>query len=126
MTKQTNEMRYKTAEERVKAFGEFCRKQKECSNCKIENGRDGIMTCDCMAYWLALEADDEKPENCPFCGGKTKVVNGTKMPYTTFAVKCANDHCGYLSCIKVEKEWAISAHNRVARAVRAAKESEVK
>lgn len=114
----TNEQKYKTAEERVKAFHGYCRSHKtRCEDCPLKQFQ-ADETCVCFAYWLALEAE-EKPELCPFCDGVATVCEHS--PY--FDVECK---CGYVSSLCDTREIAISAHNRVAHAVRAAKESEMK
>ena len=60
-----NQDKYKTAKERVKAFNEWCFNM-ECKKCKLKANNfdegDG-----CRFYWLDLEAEEEKPEPCPFC-----------------------------------------------------------
>ena len=56
----------------------------------------------------------DKPEPCPFCGGETEIVTGSG-----YQVSCI--HCNYTSAGYRNKDDAISAHNRVARAVKAAK-----
>ena len=107
MAKQTNEQKYKTAEERVKAF----LSQREVSSIATVIAND-------FAHWLALEAE-EKPEPCPFCGGTTEVTTDEQGYY---GVSCI--HCDYTSERYEQSIYAIAAHNRVARAVRAARESE--
>ena len=116
----TNEQKYKTPEERDNAFSEWCF-NRDCKTCKLKaHNIDG--DAGCRFYWLALEADEEKPEPCPFCGEKHLFVdiNGNNF----WCVSCKS--CLYKSQHNSSKEKAIAAHNRVARAVMAAKESEVK
>ena len=67
--------------------------------------------------WLALEAEEEKPEPCPFCGGECRTVVNQ---YEDHVVGC--DNCCYCSREFNSDSEAIAAHNRVARAVMAAKE----
>ena len=62
----------------------------------------------------------EKPEPCPFCGGTTEVITDEQGYH---GVSCI--HCDYTSERYEQSIYAIAAHNRVARAVRATKESEV-
>ena len=122
MAKITNEQKYKTAEERVKAFGEFCDNNECKEGCAALCNRDPdkIMSCDCMAYWLALEAE-EKPDPCPFCGGDCRIETGFNYDNVVSCTKCDYTSGG---THKDTESNAIAAHNRVARAVRAARESE--
>lgn len=110
----TNEEKYKTVEERAKAFDIFCRHQGKCASCPVFGGIGN-----CHFRWLALEAEDEQPENCPFCGGKCEVIGAVNH-----RVKCTE--CNYESIMDSDKDAVVAAHNRVCRAVRAYKESEVK
>lgn len=109
MSKLTNEQKFRTAEERVEAF--------------MAHRSDKIpivaVVANEFARWLAHEAEEE-PEPCPFCDGAVQVMDAYKMNEPRIA--CGN--CAYVSCAKPTKEEAIAAHNRVARAVRVAKESE--
>lgn len=115
----TNEQKYKTPDERIKAFDDFCKGQGDrCNHCEIARKRLSISRrSECVVYWLALEAEDEKPEQCPFCGGTTEV---TKDEQGYYGVSCI--HCDYTSERYEQYIYAIAAHNRVARAVSAAKE----
>ena len=126
MAKITNEMRYKTAEERANAFHEWCG-DRRCDSCVFSEMCGGCdertVGIDVMAHWLALEADEEKPENCPFCGVHSRICNTNGE---MFFVECSNGKCGYRSANETTKESAIAAHNRVARAVRAEKSNENK
>ena len=111
----TNEQKYKTPEERIKAIDEWC-SNRDCESCKLKAhnfyGGDG-----CRFYWLALEAEEEEPDPCPFCGGTTEVITDEQGYY---GVSCI--HCDYTSERYEQSIYAIAAHNRVARAVMAAKE----
>lgn len=117
-----NQDKFKTAEERIRAFYDWCidiRVGGECHACKLSKIASHWV---CFAYWLALEADEETPENCPFCGDECYADDGA-----TPRVVCINkDSCCYQGAIAKNKADAIAAHNRVARAVRAAREGEVK
>ena len=68
--------------------------------------------------WLALEAEEEKPEPCFFCGNKYLAI--TKDGNNLWSVSCTA--CLYESRHHADRDTAISAHNRMARAVMAAKE----
>ena len=115
----TNEQKFKTAEERVKAFKKLCSTHM-CSTCPSKGD-----TCyECAFSWLALEADEEKPMPCPFCD---KTVREILTIAGGVFIDCK---CGYQSEVAVGgtpqelKIKAIAAHNRVCRAVKAFKESE--
>lgn len=116
----TNEEKYKTAEERIRAFHEWC-DERICKDCVISNVCGGIdarsIGIHVMAHWLALEAEEEQPEPCPFCGAKCEAIGAINH-----RVKCSE--CNYESTMDSDKEKVIAAHNRVCRAVKAAKESE--
>ena len=116
----TNEQKYKTAEERIKAFDDFCKGQGDrCNHCEIAKKRLSISRrSECVVYWLALEADEEKPEPCPFCGNKYLAI--TKDGNNRWSVSCTA--CLYESRHHADRDTAIAAHNRVARAVMATKE----
>ena len=68
--------------------------------------------------WLALEAEEEKPEPCFFCGNKYLAI--TKDGNNLWSVSCTA--CLYESRHHADRDTAIAAHNRVARAVMEAKE----
>ena len=125
-----NSEKYKTAEEREQAYTEFCRKYTElgfCRSCPLKP-TDTKPRC-CTFYWLDLEAEEENPMPCPFCGRNTiAVINGGKAHKGQFAVQCYNreDECCYTGPFKIVRDEAISAHNRVSKAVAAYKEGEVK
>ena len=124
MANITNEMIYKTAEERVRAFVAYCNNKKECDHDSV---RRDCPKLKCMMEWLALEADEEKPENCPFCGGETHNNLGhLKAGVVHYWVDCISPDCMYRSAHYTDEADAIAAHNRVARAVRAAREGEAK
>ena len=57
-----NQDKYKTAEERVKAFSEWCF-NRNCESCKLKahNGFDGGDGC--RFYWLALEAEEQEGDS---------------------------------------------------------------
>ena len=114
-----NQDKYKTAEERNDAFNEWCF-NRDCETCKLKaHNFDGGAWC--RFYWLALEAEEEKIEPCPFCWNRHLAI--TKDGNNLFSVSCTA--CLYESLHHMNRDNAISAHNRMARAVRAAKESEV-
>ena len=108
-----NEEKFKTAEERKIAHTAYCdRKGYDC---------DTDVSCiECAFNWLALEAVEESPEPCFYCGGKVHLDDNGPM---LFYIKC---NCGYRSRDFTRRDIAIAAHNRMARAVRAERESEEK
>ena len=117
----TNEQKYKTAKERNDAFSEWCF-NRDCKTCELKShnsfdGGDG-----CRFYWLDLEADEEKPEPCPFCGNKYLAI--TKDGNNLWSVSCTA--CLYESRHHENRDTAISAHNRVCHAVEAVKKGDVK
>lgn len=101
----TNGEKYKTAEERAEAYSKTQ---------DVQRGR-GFVSPILAFAWLELEAAEEKPLPCPFCGGECEVGLGR--------VFCKTQSC-YCSKSFDMNEKAIAAHNRVARAVMAAKEKE--
>ena len=109
----TNEEKYKTAEERVKAFSMFCENQGKCASCPAF-GRIG----NCHFNWIALEAEEEKPMPCPFCGGEM-VGRFNSFGPSIWSGQCA---CGYKTKDFLTNVEVIAAHNCVCRAVKAAKE----
>ena len=104
----TNEQKFTNAEERNAAYRAY-----------ITDFTKPIIG---QFEWLALEADEEKPEPCFFCGNKYLAI--TKDGNNRWSVSCTA--CLYESRHHADRDTAIAAHNRVARAVMAAKESEVK
>ena len=115
----TNEQKYKTTDERIKAFDDFCKGQGDrCNHCEIARKRISISRrSECVVYWLALEAE-EKIEPCFYCGNKHLAI--TKDGNNLWSVSCA--YCLYESRHHMNRDTAISEHNRVARAVRATEE----
>lgn len=107
-----NQDKYKTPEERVKAF---------LSQREFVSSFATVIANE-FAHWLALEAEEEKPEPCFFCGNKYLAI--TKDGNNLWSVSCTA--CLYESRHHENRDTAISAHNRAAHAVRAAKESEVR
>ena len=116
-----NEQKYKTAEERVKAFDRW-RKTIKCEGCSqmCDKCEAGPLADECGFKRLALEAEEKKPKPCPFCHSETEIVSSNNI----YQVSCV--HCLYLSEGCTNEESAISAHNRVARAVEAVKKGDVK
>lgn len=100
----TNQERYETPQERNSAFTKFCTEQ-DCKECECyEKG------VNCSFAWLALEAEEEKPLPCPFCGSEAEVREGySVMPKGVF-VQCK--HCwAFVAGFKTKSD-AIAAWNR--------------
>lgn len=120
-----NEEKYTTVGERVTAFRKMCKPfVGNCGTaCKLTEPDKfgGFNTFECFANWLALEAEEEKPEPCPFCGGECRTV---VTKFEDHVVGC--DNCCYCSRDFDSVSDAVAAHNRVARAVRTVREKEVK
>lgn len=107
----TNEEKFKTVDERFEACVEFLKNHKEY---------DKVPYVEAVLRWLALEAEEEKPEPCPFCGGKCVCANEWNG---MFRVVChEKENCWYSSSLYDTRSAAIAAHNRVVRAVSEAKE----
>ena len=115
-----NSQKFTTAEERGRAFDRWCRGNNGCDRCTLHDAGIELSTCVCSFYWLDLEAEEEKPLPCPYCGGETEVV-GTGA-YQVVCMKCM-----YASAMRADMDLCVSDHNRVARAVMEAgkKEKEV-
>lgn len=112
----TNEEKYKTPEERAKAFDKYCGNHELCVDDCL-SGRTHACNV-CHFKWLALDVEEEKPMPCPFCGGET--VKARKLGGVV--VEC---RCGYHTMVCDTTEMAIAAHNRVCRACKAYNGSEV-
>ena len=110
--------KYKTALERSKALHAFCGKN-TCDKCALGNLNRNVI--DCQFAWLDLEAEEDEPMGCPFCGSSTEVVIDECGCYS---ISCI--HCEYGSPAYNEEKYAIEAHNRICRAVAAYNKSEVK
>lgn len=102
----TNEQKFKTPEERNEAFSRFCVGVSGCSVCPLGK----TLPTRCHFAWLALEAEEEKPLPCPFCGSEAQVViTAPKGMY----VHCKE--CGAFVAAFSTKAEAIAAWNRRAK-----------
>lgn len=100
----TNEEKYKTPEERNKAFRRFC-DNRICNDgcpCHKENANCGFL-------WLALEAE-EKPLPCSVCGGESIVIE----PWITGGASVICKKCWAFIWARSQAE-AIAAWNRSAK-----------
>ena len=109
----TNEQKYKTPEERIRAFGGFCSKHFRCIDCPFYSLRDKPSWC--VLKWLALEAEEEKPLPCPYCHKETMPIHIHSD--NCFAVKCCMG-CGYTSAHTCTEHGAIHNHNELCRKVK--------
>lgn len=108
----TNGEKYKTADEREKAFIEFCNTRSYCGFiCPCYGTGESRWKTRCSQFrWLDLEAEEKeaeaKPEPCPFCGSMYVSVSQKNF------VRC--DICGAeVHALTVSK--AIAAWNRRAK-----------
>ena len=102
----TNEEKYKTAIVRHAEYKRFCEmfKREGCSSCPAFGSGA------CAFKWLELEAANESPEPCPFCGKETEVIH---ISYDNcFAVKCYKG-CGYISAHTCSENGAVANHNKL-------------
>ena len=109
-----NQDKYRTAEERVRAFNAWCLRT-TCDKC------DKPKNMSCGIYWLALEADAEKPEPCPSCHSDN-ILYCLKSAAGSYYCECGG--CGLRSSMCDTPEAAKDSYNKLARVVRTAKESE--
>lgn len=58
----TNAEKFKTTEERDKAFGEFCKKVESCWVCPVGELRYKRKLRKCCFLWLELEAEEDNNE----------------------------------------------------------------
>lgn len=112
-----NSEKYRTAEERARAFKEWCHGL--CGNCPLE--RHDLNGCGML--WLDLEAEEE-PLPCPFCGGETWVRDYVPANERVYDILCHG--CEYRSQKFYSRNHVVAAHNRVARAVMEAGKKEDK
>lgn len=123
-----NSEKFKTAEERAEVFEKFCH-GKNCDDCILRLSHCKYSVDACLAFWLDLEAEDEKPLPCPFCGSECElheIWDKEECKSVGYNVRCTM--CEYKSpwACKYDGSDAISAHNRVARAVMDAGKKEEK
>ena len=121
----TNEEKFRTPEERVKAFREFLHKRCGrgiCERCEVRASCEGLGYDGKFAGWLTLEAEAEKPDPCYECGGKMVGDKGVWKGHYIYYLRCTN--CGHSTGSHIDFQAATITHNRIARAVRADKESE--
>lgn len=111
----TNQEKYKTAEERDKAFKASCIAQENCSQCPIKTS-----SIRCQFLWLEQEVSRLAP--CPFCGGEARfvrMVEGQFGDEDNGFVKCLK--CGIEQPCANTRSRAIAAWNRRTKKKGAAK-----
>lgn len=103
-----NSEKYKTVEERASAFKRFCDDMHKkhisgpCPSCPAFGNQ-------CAFRWLDLEAEEEKPLACPFCGGEAIAVFGP-IDMEQHHIRCIK--CYATSRLCDTKADAIAAWNR--------------
>lgn len=113
-----NYEKFKTVEACNAAHKDWCDKHRGGTDC--QNG-DSLNEClACQLKWMFLEAEEEKPMPCPFCG---KECSSSVCRADNCGVVACN-YCGYRSAHTATERGAIINHNRVCRAVNAAKKRE--
>ena len=110
----TNGEKFKTAEERIAGWREYCKKHysedKNCSECPLWK----LGALECRFPWLELEyKEDLRLEPCPFCG-RTPVMenNVDSMRSLSYYVKCA---CGARFASALSESVAVEQWNRRAK-----------
>lgn len=108
----TNEQKYKTTDERMRAFWRFCKGQEKKNGC-LGCPTKGVPPYreKCALTWLALEAEEELL-SCPFCGGnaESQFVPSFRNSYFVRCKICLSSIRGYDT-----KDKAIAAWNRRAK-----------
>lgn len=110
----TNKEKYRSFKDGTDAFRAFClhyNSTTTCSGCPAFQGHKF-----CFLNWLKLEAEEEKPLNCPCCGGASLTRHGDSGFYY---VQC--DDCQLMTGDFDTKAEAIAAWNRRAKRNRRAK-----
>jgi len=98
----TNYQRFKTPNDRIKGFRDFC--STGCENCILLDRCNGNGKCG-WAYWLDLNVPEEKILPCPFCGGEMGVACDDRVLVCT--------SCKY-ELRRQTHEKVVSDHNAVA------------
>lgn len=104
----TNEEKYKTPEEREKAFHEFCCKKLDCSVCEARYGATAkyFGRDHCVLRWLYMKAEEELL-TCPFCGGDAKIefIPSFRNSYFVRCKICLSSVRGYDTRDKAVAAW---------------------
>lgn len=108
----TNEEKYKGPEERRDAFYRFCDSHVSCSDCTIYKNREAKDQCTFL--WLTLEADEEEPIPCPYCGGEAEAFSAMYGHIPDGArVRCTR--CWAITPVCKNRAEAIAMWNRRAK-----------
>lgn len=98
----TNAEKFKTAEERYKAFKAFC----FTHGCGLNKAGRPMCPLDknplidgsnCKFHWLELEYQECAPKPCPFCGGKDIRFPIESLTHSVWAI-CADCGCRSIEC----------------------------
>ena len=112
----TNWEKYNSTNDRVMAFRRYCA-DIGCANCGIKPYAEAKhTTCvdRCILKWLALEAEEEQPIPCPFCGGESVAFSAMYGHIPDGArVRCTR--CWAITPVYENKTEAIAAWNRRAK-----------
>lgn len=106
----TNAERFKTVEERTLEFNRVCKC--DCENCKIFEMKNYQHNISCPFVWLEMEAEEEKPLPCPFCGSEVEI--GHPPISSKYYIQCTKSGCVVKPITKSynSKEEAIAAWNK--------------
>lgn len=116
--KLTNFEKFKTAEDREKAFQKFCH-NRACEECDLFVENESSIKC--AMRWLEREADQEAPLPCPCCGNVDMAKFDSVRNPETF-IYCPS--CGYHAPWEMNIDVAIARHNELCRKWGTAKPSE--
>jgi Lar family restriction alleviation protein len=92
----TNGEKFKTAEERKKAFEKYFIKCIENHIIKPKNEFE----------WLELEAKEELLP-CPFCGGEARIIDLEDPEYKYYQIRCSKCMCKTESHLGMEETIAV-------------------
>lgn len=106
----TNEEKYKTPVERIKAFEEYCGWSKDrCNTCRMQV-HCNESKAKAALMWLSFDSETVLP--CPFCGKEPIVVPDYGGTY----IRCWDRDC-YKGPLCRSRDEAIERHNAMARLV---------
>ena len=105
----TNAERFKTVEERTLEFNRACKG--DCENCKIFEMKNYQHNINCPFVWLEMEAVEEKPLPCPFCGSEVEIG---QLNSSEYYIQCTKSGCAVKPVTKTynSKNEVIAAWNR--------------
>ena len=110
----TNAERFKTAEERTIAFRKTC--NGNCEDCKVFEVKNYRHNLNCPFLWLEIEADEEVPHSCPFCGSEARIRHNIHDDgcLHDYYIECGNPNCQISPKTNFYKTWyeAIAAWNK--------------